>query len=159
MIRRVSIFLVCAVLNTAISAGEFTLGNLSIIAPWSRELPPVAPNGAAYFRVENHGMTADRIVSARTAIADRAEIHNHEMDGNVMTMRHVRSVEVTAHGAVSFEPEGLHVMLLGLKEPLVDGMRFPLTLVFENAGEVEVSVEVRGTGAQAGADHGSHEHD
>ena len=159
MIPRLTIFIVLAVLATPVAAQEFNLGSLSITVPWSRELPPVAPNGAAFFRVENHGANADRIVSAHTPIAERAELHMHAMDGNVMTMRHVHSVEVPAHGTVSFEPGALHVMLFGLREPLVGGKRFPLTLEFEQAGEVEVSVEIRGSAAASGADHGSHEHE
>ena len=146
MIARFGFLLLVAVLGVPAGAQEFRLGSLAITEPWSRELPPVAPNGAAYFGVENRGTSADRIVSVHTPIAKRAELHTHEMDGNVMSMRHVHAVEVPAGGTVSFEPEGLHVMLFGLREPLRHGDRYPLTVVFENAGEIEAMVEVRGSG-------------
>ena len=125
------------------SAGEHTPGGISIVGPWSFELPPVAPNGAAYFRVENRGQTSDRLVSAHSPIADHAEIHAHEMDGGMMKMHRAHSVEVPAQGEVTFKPGGLHVMLLGLKKPLVAGERFPLALGFEEAGTIEVSVEIK----------------
>ena len=125
------------------SAGEHAPGGISIAGPWSFELPPVAPNGAAYFRIENRGQASDRLVSAHSPIADRAEVHAHEMDGGMMTMRRVHAVEVPAQGEVAFEPGGLHVMLLGLKKPLVAGERFPLALGFEKAGTIEVPVEIR----------------
>ena len=124
------------------SAGEHTPGDLSIDRPWSFALPPVSPNGAAYFRIENRGQASDRLVSVHSPIADRAEIHTHEMDGGVMTMRRVHWVEAPAQGEVTFGPGGLHVMLLGLKEPLVAGERYPLVLEFEKAGTIEVSVEI-----------------
>ena len=124
------------------SAGEHTPGDLSIDRPWSFALPPVSPNGAAYFRIENRGQASDRLVSVHSPIADRAEIHTHEMDGGMMTMHRVHSVETPAQGEVTFEPGGLHVMLLGLKEPLVAGERYPLVLEFEKAGTIEVSVEI-----------------
>ena len=124
------------------SAGEHTPGDLSIDRPWSFALPPVSPNGAAYLRIENRGQASDRLVSVHSPIADRAEIHTHEMDGGVMTMRRVYWVEAPAQGEVTFEPGGLHVMLLGLKEPLVAGERYPLVLEFEKAGTIEVSVEI-----------------
>ena len=124
-------------------AGEHTPGGISIAGPWSFELPPVAPNGAVYFRIENRGPASDRLVSAHSPIADRAEIHTHEMDGGMMTMRRVHAVEVPAQGEVAFKPGGLHVMLLGLKEPLVAGERFPLALGFEQAGTIEAPVEIR----------------
>ena len=125
------------------AAGEHTPGGISIAGPWSFELPPVSPNGAAYFRIENRGQASDRLVSAHSPIADRAEIHTHEMDGGMMTMRRVHAVEVPAQGEVTFKPGGLHVMLLGLKQPLVAGERFPLALGFEKAGTIEVPVEIR----------------
>lgn len=139
---RTFIFFLMAVLSTAASAQPYALGDISIERPWSRELPPVAPNGAAYLRVENGGNTAVRIVSAHSPVAGRVEIHAHVMDAGVMKMRHLHSVEVPAQGSVAFEPGGLHLMLIGLKEPLVAGKDFPLTLVFEEAGEIQVTVRI-----------------
>ena len=68
---RTFIFLLMTVLNAAVSAQPYALGAISIEDPWSRELPPVAPNGAAYLRVENGGNTAARIVSAHSPVAGR----------------------------------------------------------------------------------------
>ena len=158
MISRLSFFFLMAVLSASIAAQPYTLGAISIERPWSRELPPVAPNGAAYLRIENGGKTSARIVSAHSPVADRVEIHAHEMDAGIMKMRHLHSVEVPAHGAVSFEPGGLHLMLIGLKEPLVAGKGFPLTLVFEEAGEIQVTVRITAGGAPERSGHGNHEH-
>ena len=155
---RTFIFLLMTVLNAAVSAQPYALGAISIEDPWSRELPPVAPNGAAYLRVENGGNTAARIVSAHSPVAGRVEIHAHEMDAGVMKMRHLHSLEVPAQGSVAFEPGGLHLMLIGLKEPLVAGKGFPLTLVFEEAGEIQVTVRITAGGAPERSGHGNHEH-
>jgi hypothetical protein len=38
--------------------------------------------------------------------------------------------------------DGYHLMLVGLKQPLKPGERFPLTLIFENAGRIELMVNV-----------------
>ena len=149
MVERSAILLLFVVLGVAAAAQEFTLGGLTITDPWSRELPPVAPNGAAYFGVENRGASADRIVSVHTPIAKRAELHAHETSGTMMSMRHVEVVDVPAGASVPFEPAGLHVMLFELTEPLRRGTRYPLTVVFENAGAVEVTVEVRGGGGDS----------
>ena len=158
MIPRMFLLIPIVALSTSVSAQPYTLGAISIERPWSRELPPVAPNGAAYLRIENDGERAARIVSAHSPIAGRVEIHAHEMDAGVMKMRHLRSIEVPAQGAVSFEPGGLHLMLIGLKEPLVAGKGFPLTLVFQEAGEIEVTVEITTGGAPDRSGHGNHEH-
>lgn len=139
--RPFSLVLIAA-LSASASAQPYTLGDLSVERPWSREMPPVAPNGAAYLRIENAGNAAAHIVSASSPIAERVEVHAHEMDGGVMKMRHIHSVEVPVQGGVSFEPGGLHLMLIGLKEPLVAGESFPLTLGFQEAGETAVMVEI-----------------
>ena len=143
-------------LSAAPAAQHHTLGDLSIHGAWSRELPPVAPNGAAYFHVRNGGSDAVRIVSVSSPVADRAELHAHESDGGVMKMRHVHEVEVPAGEAISLEPGGLHVMLIGLKQPLVDGESFPLTVEFDNAGTIEVTVEITREGR---TDHSGHADD
>ena len=143
MLIRLSSLILIAALSGSAWAGQYTLGVVSIHDPWSRELPPVAPNGAAYFRVDNGGSASAHIVSVHSPIADRVEIHTHDMEGGVMKMRHVESVEVPARGGVAFEPGGLHVMLIGLKQPLVAGERFPLAIEFRDSGRVEVEVEVR----------------
>ena len=142
-LARAVILAALALFHAAAPAQEFTVGNVTIIEPWSRALPPNAPNGAAYFRVENSGGESDRIVSARTDIAETVEIHTHEMDGGMMKMRRVESVVVPAGGEARFKPHGLHLMLFGLKEPLAGGTSYTLTVVFEKAGEVDVSVDVK----------------
>ena len=155
MIARMFLLVPIAALSASVSAQPYTLGALSIERPWSRELPPVAPNGAAYLRIENGGARAARIVSAHSPVAGRVEFHAHEMDAGVMKMRQLDSVEVPARGAVSFEPGGLHLMLIGLEEPLVAGKGFALTLVFQEAGEVELTVEITAGGAPDGSRHGN----
>ena len=142
-LARAAVLVTVALFHAAVPAREFTLGSMTVAEPWSRALPPNAPNGAAYFRVRNGGGESDRIVSARTDIADTVEFHTHEMDGGMMKMRRVEWVEVPAGGGVRFKPHGLHLMLFGLKEPLAGGTSYSLTVVFEKAGEVDVSVEVK----------------
>ena len=61
----------------------------------------------------------------------------------MMSMQEVTAVDVPAGGTVMLEPGGYHVMLMQLAEPLVTGATFEVTLSFENAGDMTVSVEVR----------------
>ena len=60
-----------------------------------------------------------------------------------MKMQQVMSVEIPAGGEVKFEPMGYHVMLLNLKQQAKAGEHFPLTLIFEKAGALEVDVVVQ----------------
>jgi copper(I)-binding protein len=136
-------------------AHDFKVGALQIDHPWSRALPPNAPAGAAYFVIHSQSTDEDALVSASSPIAEKAELHTHVMLGEVMKMQQIDSVGVPAGGQAIFAPGGNHVMLFGLKKPLVAGESFPLTLVFEKAGAVDVQVNVE-QDAPVAAEHTDH---
>ena len=133
------------------NAHEYKAGELEITHPWSQELPPNAPTVAAYFVIHNQGKTADRLLSVDSPIAGEAQLHEHVMQGDVMKMQHVPNVQIPAGGEVTFAPMAYHVMLLNLKDRslLSDGKRFPLTMHFEKAGDVQVEVAVEKQAPQA----------
>jgi copper(I)-binding protein len=126
-------------------AHEYKAGELEIAHPWSQELPPNAPTVAAYFIIHNGGKTDDRLLSVDSPIAPEAQLHEHVMQGDLMKMQQVPSVEIPAGGNVTFAPMAYHVMLLNPTDRslLSDGKRFPLTLHFEKAGDVTVEVSVQ----------------
>jgi len=124
--------------------------------PWTREASAGA-NGVGYMTLRNRGAQPDRLVSASTAAARAVELHTHIREGDVMRMRPVEAIAVPAGGTVTLQPSGLHLMLVGLTEPLRRGAEVPVTLRFERAGEVRavLSVQAAGTrGPQAGHGHG-----
>lgn len=125
------------------TAHEYDAGELHIDHPWSREMPPVAPTAAAYFVVHNKGDQDDRLLAIETPVAGKAEIHEHAHVGGMMKMQQVPNVVIPAGGEVKFAPMGYHVMLFDLKQQARDGDRFPLTLTFEKAGQVQVEVAVQ----------------
>jgi copper(I)-binding protein len=140
-------------------AQDYKAGDLQIDRPWSRATAPQQPNGAAYLTVTNHGSNADRILEATSPVAATVELHTHDVDSEgVMRMRQLEAIELPAGEATALRPGGLHVMLIGLEDRLVEGQQFPLTLVFENAGAVEVEVTVEavtfGVGEAPAMGHG-----
>ena len=77
-----------------------------------------------------------------------------KMEGNVMRMREIEGGLAIPPGAtVALAPGGIHLMMMGLKEPLKQGERVPVTLVFEKAGSIDVELAVTAMGATP-----SHEH-
>ena len=91
-------------------AHDYSAAELKIDHPWSRELPPNAAAGGAYFVVHNHGKTADRLVGVQTPQAAKAEIHTMVQLGDVMKMQQLDSVGIPAGGQAVFAPRGNHVM-------------------------------------------------
>ncbi len=148
----------CVAVVGSVSAHEYKAGSLTIIHPWSRATP--AANGAGFMIIENNGDQADRLVSAATPAAKTAELHTHLMDNGVMKMRAVEGgIEIPAHGKAELKPGGLHIMLMNLAKPLADGDKIPLTLTFEKAGTVEVTIKVDKPGANPLEHMEGHDHE
>jgi hypothetical protein len=129
------------------AAQETKLGDLIITQPWARATPGAAKTGAVYLTIENGGQQGDRLVAASTPAAAKSELHVDIMNNGVAEMRRVDSIELAARATVELKPGGMHLMLIGLTKPLREHDSFPLTLVFEHAGGVEVEVEVGKAGA------------
>ncbi|WP_205609911.1 copper chaperone PCu(A)C [Noviherbaspirillum galbum] len=128
----------------------------------ARARPSVAgqPSGAAYLRIENKGSAPDRLVSAASPVAGSVEIHTMAMEGNVMKMREADGIALPPKSTVSMQPGmGYHIMLMGLRQPLKAGDKFPMTLTFEKAGKAELMVEVTPNASAPAAQHGQSGHD
>ena len=129
--------------SAAAFAADYRAGDIEISDPWARaSATPQARTGAAYMALSNKGDTADRLTGASSPVAERAELHTHEMDGNVMRMRSIEAIEIAPGEPAVLRPGGLHLMLVGLRQPLRAGDRVPLTLTFQRGGTVEVEVAV-----------------
>jgi copper(I)-binding protein len=139
-----SVFAIAVLLASSFaSAHSFKIGNLEIEHPHARATIAGQNNGAAYMQIENNGKTDDKLISASSPAAANVEVHSMSMDGDVMKMRAVDSLEIKAGAQVTMKPgEGYHIMLLGLKKPLQAGDKFPMTLTFSKAGKVKIIVHV-----------------
>jgi copper(I)-binding protein len=138
-------------------AQDIVKGDLVISAPYSRATPAGSPVAAGYLVITNKGLSAERLVSFSTDLADQPEVHEMTNEGGVMKMRPLaKGLVIPAGASVKLEPGGYHLMLLKLKKPLTAGQRYKATLVFEKAGPVEVEFEVRAMGAGQQKGHGGH---
>lgn len=143
------------------NAQEVKAGDLVITQPWSRATPGGAKVAGGYLTIENKGSAPDRLVGGSADIAGKFEVHEMAMNNGVMTMRPLDKGLVIEPGkTVKLAPGGYHMMLMDLKGPLKQGDKVPLTLQFEKAGKVTVSLDVQGVGAQApaGGGHSGHDH-
>lgn len=122
---------------------------------WARATPPGAVNGAVFFTLRNRGPDEDRLRKATSPVSKVAELHTHVMDGGVARMRQLPEIAVPAGGSTVLKPGGLHIMLIGLQQPLRDGETIDLVLHFDKTGERTLRVPVHR--AQPGANgHGAH---
>jgi copper(I)-binding protein len=128
-------------------------GSVEVKDAWARATPDRAENGAAYVTIASS--VPDKLTGASTPVAAQAQMHQMTMDGGIMKMREMTSIDIPAGKPVTLKPGGVHLMLSGLKQPLRQGQSFPLTLDFEKAGKREVTVSIRGVAAMGPQDHGS----
>jgi copper(I)-binding protein len=128
-------------------AHGFKAGDLKINHPYATPSLSGSKTGAMYIRsIQNTGKQADQLISARTSVAERVELHQMQMDNNVMKMRAVPAIELPAQAELRMmhgSADGYHLMLINLKQPLKDGDRFSVWLQFKNSGEREVTVHVQ----------------
>ncbi len=119
--------------------------DVQITNAWARATPGGAQTAAAYVTVESP--TGDRLTGASTPAAQKTELHEMTMEGNVMKMRPVEGIDLPAGKPVTLKPGGYHIMLTGLAKPLKEGETFPLTLDFAKAGAKQVNVTVEKVGS------------
>jgi periplasmic copper chaperone A len=136
-----------AMSSTALCANQYRVNTLRIDHPFARATPPGARTGGVFLTVDNAGRESDRLLRASTPLAAGVVIHQMVVDGGIMKMRAVPSLEVHPGGRLELKPNGYHLMLLDLKQPLKVGEKFPLTLTFERSGAVLISVVVEDVGA------------
>ena len=119
--------------------------DIEVHEAWAR--PTAQGNtAAAYFSLHNHTQNNDELIGASSAIADMVEIHESKMENDVMTMNMVSSIPLKAGDELTFEPGGLHVMLIGVKQELNVGDEFELVLKFKNHADITVNVKVERDG-------------
>lgn len=157
--KRLSVLLVAVgliIVPPAASAQSATPA-VQVEQPWARASAGPARNGVAYLTLTNDGSAADRLVAGASPVAEHVEFHTHINDAGILRMRQVDAIDLAPGEPVVFKPGGLHVMLVGLHEPLKAGEHFPLTLSFEHGGDVTVEVTVETAGARGPSrDHGGH---
>ncbi len=132
---------VLAGLLTAAGIGLAQAADVRIEDAWSR--PALAGRtGVVYLTVQDTG-APDTLTGASTPVANQAELHESIVDHGVAKMRAVASLDVGPGKPVTLAPNGYHIMLMGLKQPLKAGETFPVTLTFAHAGAVTATVAVR----------------
>jgi periplasmic copper chaperone A len=138
----------------AAHAEDIQQGPLSISHVWARPAGQSQGSSAAYFVIKNAGAAPEKLVSASSSVAGSTMLHEMTMDGGVMKMRMLMGgADIPAGGALEFKPGGSHVMLMGLKQALVEGQSIPLTLTFAKAGAIKVEAKVEKPAAGGGEMH------
>ena len=153
-------YLTAAAVSALLSTAAFADG-IMVQDSYVRTSRPNAPTAAAFMTLMNHGDSDDRLIDARSDIAKKVELHTHvDQGGGVMAMTQIEGgIPVAAGESHALARGGDHVMLMGLNTSLAQGDEVTVTLVFEKAGEVEVTIPVDNERkAEGSAGHGTMDH-
>jgi periplasmic copper chaperone A len=120
--------------------------------PWA---PPTVQVHAAYMAISNRSSQDQSVVSAESPDYQRVELHSSSVKNGVSEMRDVDQVTIPANKRVTFEPGGLHLMLIGPKRTLAVDDRVRIILRLQGGELVHVSAVIRrrDTGSHGGHDH------
>ncbi len=111
---------------------------------WARPTAPTATNAAFYATITNQSAADDQLVAFSSPSCDEIELHRSEMTDGVMRMRPADAAdsEILDGHTRTLAPGGLHLMCLGLREPLIEGETTKLDLTFINGGDIVVEVAI-----------------
>lgn len=120
-------------------AGDF----IKIDNFWVRDVPPGSSVSAVYMTINNNGED-DRLLAISSDISENAELHTSMVNENdVASMELMKVLDIPSGETVELKPGGMHIMLIGLKESLVDKKSVNLELTFEKAGLIDIEIPVK----------------
>lgn len=108
---------------------------------WVRATVPGQPATGAFMHIT--ASSDSKLVGVQSDAAKTVEVHEMKMNGDVMTMGPVDSVALPAGKTVSLDPNGYHVMLMGLARQVKEGEQVALTLIVEDAQGTRENIAVK----------------
>jgi copper(I)-binding protein len=140
--KHVLILLAAFMFGNAAHSHDYIVGELEITHPMIPATVPGARSAAGYVVITNNGAQMERLLGVETP-APMSMLHKTEFGSDgIARMMHLEAVEIAPGDSVIFEPGGMHVMLMGLTTPFLDGQMVPATLIFERAGRIDVEFMV-----------------
>ncbi|MFT5841022.1 MAG: copper(I)-binding protein [Flavobacteriales bacterium] len=118
-----------------------------------RLLPPGVPNTAAYFSIQNSSDMSQTLIGASADFATKAEIHNHVLVNDMMSMQQQFEVIIQPGESIQFSPGGLHIMLFGLKQPLLEGQSVTFSLQTKEGESISIIAKVARPKSSAHSHH------
>lgn len=140
MISRLFVLLSLPLIFTFSSA---MAGDISIIDPYVRAVPPGQEVSAAFLQMENSSAETRFLVNATSPVSKVVELHSHVHDNGMMKMRRVEAIEIPANGTTVLKPGGLHIMLIDLHDGLKLDQKVAITLEFKDGSSQVIEAPVR----------------
>lgn len=119
------------------------LEQLSVQSAWIKLAPPGASVNAAYMRLHNDSSAARIVVAVSADCCEQVMMHESRREGDRVFMAHRDKLEVSARSELVLAPGGLHLMLIGAREPLMENNQVKISLNFADGTQQLITVPVR----------------
>lgn len=115
--------------------------NIEVTGAWARATLPEQDMGMASLAITSK--QAATLIGISSRVCKSVEMHSMSHDNNMMQMREVNEITLPAGSRVDFSESGYHLMLIGLKAPLKEGVSVPLTLRIKLANRRVINVKAQ----------------
>ncbi len=147
------------------NAAEFELKGITVSNPHLVVFGKNAKSGAGYLVISNNN--SDPVILKKvSAVFGKAMLHETTVDKKgVAKMKHLESIAIPGNGLLKLEPGGIHIMLTGISIEFDESSKYPVTLVFEKQGSLDIDLKLKSAKKSQKAHkhkhgHGhSHKHD
>lgn len=115
---------------------------VAIQGAWVRSTNPGQEVGAAYMTLLSAQNAT--LVGITSDVSESVEIHDMTMQNGVMKMRMLKELPLIAGKPYLLAPGGFHLMLFGLKKPLIESgkVNFILTFATKNQQHFKKNIQV-----------------
>ena len=110
---------------------------------WIAETPEGAEVTGAFFKIKNYSEFDDEIISIQSSVSNDIQLHEVYINRDVMSMRRLPSLRLNKGEFHELEPGKMHLMIMGLSEPLKSGTNIDITFKFKVAKEKRVEFVVK----------------
>lgn len=130
------IAIAAAMLCNPAYAHEYYAQSFKVIHPWADATPTGASSAAVFLKIEEIS-EGDRLLSAQTSFAERVELRTA-----ISTATPAKAIDLPAGPDIDLDAGSAYLQLVNLTAPLQWGRSYPMTLVFEKSGSVDVMISV-----------------
>lgn len=139
MVKALLLLLVATALS---GCGDARLATVQVANPWAQPVDAAGTAVAVYMTITDFCTRPEKLLAVAATLPRKASLHTSRVVDNTLSMTPLASVPINCAGPTSLKPMGAHVMVTGIEKPLEIGDRIPLTLTFDQSGDVNVVAEV-----------------
>ena len=93
----------------------------------------------AFMNIKNKTNAEIKIISAENTVSQKTELHTHMDENGVKKMRQIPEIIIPANGSVVLKPGDLHIMLIGLNQPLQENQKVDIKINFADGSTKIIS--------------------